>query len=268
MAYETIILEKSDGIATLTLNRPGKLNSLDHTILQEMVKAIDDVREDDEAKVLVITGAGRAFCSGADLTSEIYGTDPKQPGINRPFKLEPFVSFGTVMKRLRNFHKPVIAAINGVVAGGGLGMACLCDIRIASEQSKFSAIFVRRALVGDCGTTYTLPRLVGVQKALELMWTGDMIDAREAERIGLVSRVVPHDQLMTAVREMATKIARGPSVAIELMKKMVYEGLEADNFSSSIAYEGWAQEMCLLTDDTKEAMNAFLEKREPKFSGK
>ncbi|MBM4453705.1 MAG: crotonase, partial [Chloroflexi bacterium] len=111
-------------------------------------------------------------------------------------------------------------------------------------------------------------RLVGVQKALELMWTGDMIDAREAERIGLVSRVVPHDQLMTAVREMATKIARGPSVAIELMKKMVYEGLEADNFSSSIAYEGWAQEMCLLTDDTKEAMNAFLEKREPKFSGK
>ncbi|MBM3155359.1 MAG: enoyl-CoA hydratase [Chloroflexi bacterium] len=268
MAYEAIILEKSDGIATLTLNRPDKLNSLNHTILQEMVEAIDDVREDDEIKVLVITGAGRAFCSGADLTSEVYGTDPKQPGINRPFRLEPFVSFGTVMKRLRNFHKPVIAAINGVVAGGGLGMACLCDIRIASEQAKFSAIFVRRALVADCGTTYTLPRLVGIQKALELMWTGDMIDAGEAERIGLASRVVPGDKLMATVREMAVKIANGPSVAIELMKKMVYEGLEANKFSASLAYESWAQEMCLLTDDIKEATDAFLEKREPKFSGK
>jgi 2-(1,2-epoxy-1,2-dihydrophenyl)acetyl-CoA isomerase len=267
MAYESIILEKSEGIATVTLNRPDKLNSLNHIILQEMVKAIDDVREDDEIKVLVITGAGRAFCSGADLSSEVYGTDPRQPGINRPFRLEPFVSFGTVMKRLRSFHKPIIAAVNGVVAGGGLGMACLCDIRIASEQAKFSAIFVKRGLVADCGITYTLPRLVGTQKALELMWTGDIIDAREAERIGLVSKVVPHDQLMAAVRELAAKIAGGPSVAIELMKKMVYEGLEADNFSSSIAYEGWAQEMCLLTDDTKEAMNAFLEKREPKFKG-
>jgi 2-(1,2-epoxy-1,2-dihydrophenyl)acetyl-CoA isomerase len=268
MAYESIILEKSDGIATLTLNRPDKLNSLNHKILQEMVKAIDDAREDDEIKVLVVTGAGRAFCSGADLSSEVYGTDPRQPGINRPFRLEPFVSFGAAMKRLRSFHKPIIAAVNGVVVGGGLGMACLCDVRIASEQAKFSAIFVKRGLVADCGVTYTLPRLVGTQKALELMWTGDIIDAREAERIGLVSKVVPHDQLIAAVRELAAKIARGPSVAIELVKKMVYEGLEADNFSSSIAYEGWAQEMCLLTDDTKEAMNAFLEKREPKFTGK
>lgn len=268
MVYKSIILEKSDGIATVTLNRPDKLNSLNHMILQEMVKAIDDVRENDEIKVLVITGAGRAFCSGADLTSEIYGTDPKQPGINRPFRLEPFVSFGTVMKRLRNFHKPIIAAVNGVVAGGGLSMVCLCDIRIASEQAKFSAIFVKRALVADCGTTYTLPRLVGIQKALELMWTGDMIDAKEAERIGLVSKVVPHDQLMATVRELATKIANGPSVAIELMKKIVYEGFEANNFAASLAYEGWAQEMCFLTDDIKEATNAFLEKREPKFTGK
>lgn len=268
MAYETIIVEKDNGVATLILNRPDKLNSLDPTILQETVEAVDEMREDDEIKVLIITGAGRAFCSGADITTQPNGADPKQPGINRPFRLEPFVSFGTVMKRLRNFHKPVIAAVNGMVAGGGLGIACLCDIRIASDQAKFSAIFVKRGLVADCGTTYTLPRLVGLQKAMELMWTGDIIDAKEAEQIGLVLRVVPHDQLMLVARELASKIASGPSLAIELMKKMVYDGLEANNFSASIAYEAWAQGMCFPTDDVQEALNAFLEKREPNFTGK
>jgi len=267
MDLKATLFEKSDGVAILTLNRPDKLNAIDNVMLLEMVKVIDSAREDDSIKVMIITGAGKAFSSGADVTASVSGIDPKQPGINRPFKLEPFVSFGTVMKRLRDFQKPVIAAINGIVVGGALSMACLCDIRIASEVGRFSAIFIRRGLVADCGLSYTLPRIVGIEKALELMWTGDIIDAEEAYRIGLISRVVSHDELTVKVRELAERFAKGPSVQIELMKKLVYDGLEANNFSASIAYEGWAQEMCFLTDDIKEARNAFLEKREPKFTG-
>ena len=268
MDFKTIIFEKLDGIAMVTLNRPDKLNAIDNVMLLEIVKVIDDAREDDDIRVLIITGAGKAFSSGADVTAPVSGIDPKQPGINRPFKLEPFVSYGMVMKRLRDFHKPTIAAINGIVSGGALSMACLCDIRIASEAARFSAIFVRRALVADCGLSYTLPRIVGIENALELMWTGDIIDAKEAYRIGLVSKVEPHEELMVKAKELADRFAKGPSVQIELMKKLVYDGLEANNFSASIAYEGWAQEMSLLTDDIKEATNAFLEKREPKFTGK
>ena len=268
MAYKTIIVEKDDGVVTLTLNRPGKLNAIDSVMLLEIVRVIDDAREDDSVKVLLMTGAGKAFSSGADVIAGVIGIDPKQPGINRPFKLEPFVGYGTVMKRLRDFHKPVIAAINGIVSGGALSMACLCDIRIASEEARFSAIFVRRALVADCGLSYTLPRIVGIERALELMWTGDIIDASEACRIGLVSRVVPNAELMEKARELANRFARGPSVQIELMKKLVYDGLEANNFSASIAYEAWAQEMSYLTDDINEAKDAFLQKREPKFKGK
>lgn len=268
MNYENILYSKEEGIATLTLNRPDKLNALDAKILQEMVRAIDEAREDDEVKVLIITGVGRGFCSGADLTSPVRGTDPKQPGITRPTRLEPFVGFGALSKRLRNFHKPAIAAINGLTTGGGLTVACLCDVRIASENARFSAIFVRRGLVADMGTTYLLPRIVGIEKALELMWTGDIIDAKEAERIGLVGKVVPHEELMTAARGLATRLAKGPSIAIELMKRMVYEGLEADSFALQIAYEGWAQEMCYLTEDIEEGFKSFIEKREPKFKGK
>lgn len=268
MQYENIIYAKEEGIATLILNRPDKLNALDAKILQEIVKAIDEAREDDEVKVLIITGAGRGFCSGADLTSPVRGTDPKQPGITRPTRLEPFVSFGSLTKRLRNFHKPAIAAINGVATGGGLSIACLCDVRVASEDARFSAIFVRRGLVADTGITYLLPRIVGTEKALELMWTGDIIDAKEAERIGLVGKVVPHGELMATARGVATRIAKGPSTAIELMKRMVYEGLEADSFSLQSAYEAWAQEMCYLTEDYEEGVNAFVEKREPQFRGR
>lgn len=180
MSYETLIYEREAGIATITLNRPDKLNSMDYKMLQEMAKVLDEARENDEVKALIFTGAGRAFCSGADVTSKILGADPKQPGINRPFKLEPWVGFGAVMKRLRAFHKPVIAAINGVVSGGGLAMVCLCDIRIASEEAKLSAIWVKRGLVADCGATFMLPRIIGIEKSLELMWTGDIIDAKEA----------------------------------------------------------------------------------------
>lgn len=267
MNYETIIHETDEAMAIITLNRPDKLNALDPKMLQEMVKAINDARDHDEVKVLIITGAGRAFCSGMDLTAPVRGTDPKQSGITRPTRLEPFVSFGRLVKCLHNFHKPAIAAINGFAVGAGLSVACLCDMRIASENASLGAIFVKRGLVADTGLTYLLPRMLGTEKALEIMWTGDMINAREAERISLVGKVVPHGDLMATAKALASRIAAGPSTAVELMKRMVYEGMEANSFPLQLAYEAWAQEMCYRTDDYDEGIKAFQERRSPTFMG-
>jgi enoyl-CoA hydratase/carnithine racemase len=178
MRYENIIVTHEDGVTTITLNRPDKLNALDANILKELIQSIDVAREDDASKVMIITGTGEGFCSGADLTSTARGSDPKQSGIHRSDRLDPFILFGTLMKRLRNFHKPLLIAVNGIASGGGLAIVCLGDIRISSDTGRFSAIFVRRGLVADCGVSYLLPRLVGVQNALELMWTGDVFPDR------------------------------------------------------------------------------------------
>jgi len=267
MKYKSIITEISDGVAVLSLNRPDKLNALDPTLLQESAAVIRELNDRDEIKILIITGMGRAFCTGADLTSPILGTDLNQPGIDRRARLEPFVSFGWLIRQVKEFAKPSIAAVNGIVAGGGLALALACDIRIASENARFSCIFVRRGLVADCGTTFYLPRMVGTAKALELMWTGDFIDADEAERIGLVNRVVTAEDLMKVAREFACRLARGPSVPIELMKRLTYEGLKTSSLESQLAHEDFAQYVCRQSDDFKEGAKSFLEKREPRFKG-
>jgi len=267
MDYEHILCGTREGVTTICLNHPDKLNALDARMSWDLARALDAAGQDDAVKVLVITGAGRGFCSGADLATTFRATDPKLSGVTRPTRLEPFVSFGAVVKRLHTFHKPLLCAINGVAAGAGLSLACLCDIRIASEKARLSSIFVKRGLVADSGISYRLPRMIGTERALELMWTGEMLDAGRALEMGLVSRVVPHDTLMEVTGALALKIARGPSTSIELMKRMVYEGLEANNFALQIAYEAWAQEMCHLTEDCKEGVDAFLEKREARFTG-
>ena len=268
MPYETVLLDKEKGVVTLSLNRPQKLNSLDAQILDEAAEAIRELNDDDETKVLIITGAGRAFCSGADLTATVSGTDTTVPGMSRRARTEPFARFGRMMKQLAEFDKPSIAAVNGIAAGAGLSIALICDIRIAAEDARFSSIFVRRGLVADCGASFYLPRLVGVAKALELMWTGDIIDAREAERIGLVRCVVPATELIKEAKELAFRLARGPSVAIELMKRMVYDGLRANDFSSQLAHEDFAQYVARLTEDYKEGVDSFIEKREAQFKGR
>ncbi len=269
MNYELIIVENEDGITTITLNRPTKLNALDANILKEVVHAIDTAAADDESKVLIITGAGdKGFCSGADLTSTAGGTDFSLPGLKREIRQVPFILFGAVMKRLHEYKKPVITAINGVASGAGISLACSGDIRIGSASSRYSAIFVRRGLVADSGATYLLPRIVGRQNALEMMWTGDILDAERALEMGLISRIVPDVELMTEVRALALRIAKGPSMAIEYMKHMVDEGLKADSFALSLAYEGWSQEMIYLTEDSKEGVRSFIEKRPAEFKGK
>ncbi len=268
MPYKLIKVEINDEVATLTLNRPEKLNCLNSAILHEMSKALGELNADDGVKALILTGEGRAFCSGADLAEQPYGTDKNQPGISRAEHTTPFVSFGWVVKHIDDFTKPVIAAVNGIAAGGGLSLALAADMRIASENAAFSSIFVKRGLVPDCGVSYYLPRLVGISKSLELMWTGDRIDAREAERIGLVNKVVPHQDLIKATFEFAQSLAKGPSLAIEMIKRMAYASLKCDSVMTQMAMEDFMQQVCRESQDAVEGVMGFLEKRPPRFTGR
>lgn len=273
MNYESIIAEKRDGIMSITLNKPDILNAIGAVMLEELGMVIEETDKDDDIKVLVLTGAGRAFSAGADLAT-VSGIVRPNLGIadpvemNRRVRLKPLALYGDIALKLRNLEKPTIAALNGMATGVGLSYAMACDIKIASEKAKFSFPFVKLGGIPDGGATFYLPRLIGSSRALELIYTGDTIDAREAERIGLVNRVVPHENLLTNVMELAARIAKGPSMAIELMKGALYHGLESNNFAHHLGYETWAQERCFETEDIKEGVTAFFEKREPKFKGK
>ena len=260
MDYEHLIYTKVDGIATLTLNRPQKLNAFTWGMYQGMYDIIKEVESDEEVRVFVITGTGRAFCVGADVKS-------LEQGFANQTVIKADAGSELLPIPLQRMGKPVIAAINGITAGGGLDFACACDIRIASERATFSSLFVRRGLLPTMGGTYFLPRLIGVDKACELIWTGDLIDAREAERIGLVTRVVPHEELEAATEELAVKLAKGPPLAIARSKQVIYKGL---NMELKSALDDIMREWAALvqTEDHQEALRAFLEKREPVFKGR
>ncbi|MDD5312781.1 MAG: enoyl-CoA hydratase-related protein [Dehalococcoidia bacterium] len=268
MAYDNIIVEIADNIATLTLNRPKRLNSLNIGLVGEMAAAIKLLNADDDVKVLILTGAGEAFCTGADFSSEVAVTDRKQANMNRQVRTAPFASLGWGTMQIAGFSKPVVAAINGYAVGAGLAYALAADIRIASDKAAFSAIFIKRGLVPDAGISFYLPRLVGVSKALELMWTCDMIDAQEALRIGVVNRVVPHDELMEATRDFALRLAKGPSLAIEMAKRMAYSSSNTDSLIMQMSVEDYMQNVCTGSEDALEGVVAFLEKREPRFKGR
>ena len=261
MPISDVLFEKENGIATLTLNRPDKYNALTTEMVGELRRIFEEMPRDDSVKVLIITGAGRAFCSGADVVRRLAGgEEPKK------MRWELIRPRGSELLPLAKLPKPTIAAINGVVAGVGNSLALACDIRIASDHARFTTAWVKMGLIPDGGATYFLPRILGISNALELMFTGEMINATEAERIGLVSRVVPHDDLMRVVKELAGKIAKGPSVAIELMKMGAYRALNHD-LDSQIDFEIYAQGICRNTKDHKEGVEAFMQKREPKFEG-
>ncbi|MBE0480998.1 MAG: enoyl-CoA hydratase [Dehalococcoidia bacterium] len=261
MAVEGLIFTKEDGIATITFNRPERLNAVTEAMRTEVHRLATELRTDEETKVLVFTGAGEAFSTGADsgeLTADYSGPLP-------PYILKRPLGWWTLP--VRYFPKPTIAAIPGVVAGVTFSLALACDFRIASEKARFSMVFVKRGLVPDGGATWYLPRMIGASKALELMLLGDTFDVKEAERLGLVNRVVPHDQLMDATREFALRIAKGPSVAVDLIKRGVYKGITND-LEAQLDYETLAQRICFQTEDFKEGMTSFLEKRKPEFKGR
>jgi len=264
MEYEGIIYTKEEGIATITLNRPDRMNSFSPEMNRSINRAVEDAAKDDNVRVLVITGTGRAFCAGADVKAMAQGFE--QPG-GRRTESNPEAGNVLLPLVLQKFEKPIIAAINGVAVGGGLDFACACDIRIASDQARFAEVFIRRGLIPAMGGTFFLPRLVGIDKACQMIWTGDMVDAREAERIGLVTMVVPHDELESATRELAEKLAKGPPLAIKRAKKAIYEGLSM-TLEETLEYVGSLVKELWDTEDHKEGAIAFVEKREPVFKGK
>ncbi|MBM4463712.1 MAG: enoyl-CoA hydratase/isomerase family protein [Chloroflexi bacterium] len=263
MECETIKVDYSDNIATITLNLPQKLNSLGVKMIHEVMQACDEVEQGGRARVVIFTGAGRSFCAGADL-EDLQKTIALKPAEQE----ERLRLWFSLIWRVKNVELPTIAAVNGHALGGGFALAIACDIRIASEDAKAGSVFVQRgASSADMGVSWILPRLVGAGWAAELMFTGDVIDAATAERIGLFNHVVPREQLMTAAREMAAKLAAGPPLGLKFTKRAlnrsVWEGLQ-----SQLEYERATQILCFLSDDFHEGVKSFFEKRKPEFRGR
>ncbi len=233
-------------------------------MVEDSIAALQSFQTDREVRVVVITGAGgRAFCAGADVQNLQNRAEEATPMEQRRY----VQNAQKLTMAIRQLEKPVIAAVNGVAAGGGCDIALACDIRIASEKAKFGEVFAKIGLFPGTGGTYFLPRLVGIAKALELIWTGDVIDAYEAERLGLVSQVVADDQLMTETLAFAERLSQGPPLAISLAKTAVYKGLALD-IHSALEYAATAESITLTSDDHREGVTAFREKRAPHFEGR
>ncbi|MFT7601720.1 MAG: enoyl-CoA hydratase/carnithine racemase [Acidimicrobiales bacterium] len=267
--YADILYEVDERIATLTFNRPEVMNPMTVDLIKETIDALDTAAQDDEVRAIIITGAGRAFSAGGDvrrLADSATGGEKALPPT--PFERRAWLRrTQRMILAIRQVEKPVIAAVNGVAAGGGFDIACASDIRIASDKARFSEVFARIGLFPGTGGTYFLPRIVGPEKALEMIWTADMIDAAEAKEIGLVSRVVPHDTLMNESRAFAGRLAKGPPLAIALAKAAVYRGLDTD-LNGAFDYASTAEAITLSSEDHVEGINAFREKRDPEFKGR
>ncbi len=265
MNYEDLLVEKEGGIATITLNVPEKLNAVSKKMQMSLPLAGEEIAKDDEVRVVIVTGAGRGFCAGFDVTAMVGGAGGTTE-VSR-YELLQVTGWGHA-DLFPKLNKPVIAAINGPCVGAGLSIALSCDIRIASETAKFGVAQVARALVPDVGMTFYLPHTIGMSSALKLMFTAEIIGAAEAERLGIVSQVVPPGELMKAARELAGKIAQQAPIPVELTKKIVWRSL-FDSVNRQLDLETWAQQICFQTEDHKESARAFLEKRPPApFKGK
>jgi 2-(1,2-epoxy-1,2-dihydrophenyl)acetyl-CoA isomerase len=263
MDYTTIRLEKVDSIATIVLNRPDSLNAMNLVMRQEFGNVVFELGQDDSVRVVVITGAGRAFCAGGDAKVQSTALDE----VDLLTRAENIRIMNKAIMGIRKMQKPVIAAINGVAVGAGCNIALVCDIRIASVDAKFGMGFLKTGLHPDTGATYFLPRLIGTARACEMMFTGKIIDAREAERIGLVNRVVEASELADTVNELATRIAKAPPVPLVMTKNLIYDALNMD-LETILEYETLGQVLCLTTKDHREGITAFIEKREAKFIGR
>ncbi len=263
MSYKTVQVSIAEGVAKVVLNRPDVLNALNGQLLDELNTALKDLETDPQVRCVVVTGSGRAFCAGADLgelrSQYLQGTAPDLGDSLRR-------RFNPIVERIRRMEKPVIALVNGAAAGAGLGIAMACDIKIASDKATFVEAFAKVGLVPDSGTSFFLPRLLGVSKAMELAFTGQGIDASTAEKLGLVNKVVEHDELEKAGLEMASKLAAGPTRGFGLSKKAINRALES-GFQEALQYEAYLQEIAGRTRDHREGVVAFFEKRKPTFNG-
>jgi enoyl-CoA hydratase/carnithine racemase len=257
-----LLYDVKDRIATITLNRPDKLNAFTGAMIDDWVKALDDAQADAEVAVVVVTGSGRAFCTGGDVA---------RMGEGAPTALEHknllWEHIHRIPRTLEQMDKPVIAMVNGLAVGAGMGMSLMCDVRIAADTARFSTGYVKVGLVPGDGDTFFLPRLVGPAKALELLWTADFIDAAEALRLGIVNRVVPADRLVAETYAFARQIADGPQIPIRMIKRLVYQSLRLD-LRTHLDLVSSHMAIVRQTRDHAEGVTAFKEKRTPRFQGR
>jgi len=263
MSTEELVFEIADGIATIRLNRPERLNAFTHPMLDAWAAALETCARDDAVRAVVLTGTGRGFCSGGDVRA----MGERQRGGETAYGRKKSVHerIHRIPRLLEDFDKPYIAAINGVATGAGLDMALMADIRFAAESARMAETYIKVGLVSGDGGAWYLPRLVGVPKALELLWTGDFVDAREAERIGLVNKVLPDDQLMAHTYAFAKRLAQAPALTLRMMKRAVYQGMRMD-LRACLDMLSSHLGVISTTNDYGEAVAAFNEKRPAKFT--
>jgi len=259
---ETVIVERNDGVVTVTMNRPERKNAANGQMWQELLQTFDDVAADRHDRVMVLTGAGGAFCSGADLTAAagVAGRPGDPP-------LVQMRALGQVALRLHQIPKPTIAKVGGVAAGAGMSLALGCDLVVASESARFSQIFAQRGLSIDFGASWLLPRLIGLHRAKELAFFADILSAEEAASIGVVNRVVPDTDLDAVVEDWARRLASGPTQALSMTKSML-NGSMGLSMEQALEEESRSQTVNFGTADTAEALMAFAERREPRFTGR
>jgi enoyl-CoA hydratase/carnithine racemase len=257
----TVLLERDAGIATITLNRPDVLNAIDHDMWQGLLAAFRAVRDDPSDRCVVLRGSGRGFCAGADLTAPVGAAGPGRTPVDDMRRI------AEVCLAVHELPTPVVARVHGVAAGAGCNLALAADIVIAGTEARFSQIFAKRGLSIDFGGSWLLPRLVGMHRAKELALLADVIDAAEADRIGLVNRVVPADELDDAVGDIARRIADGPPIALAATKRLLNAGPNV-SLAEALEAETFVQCHNFHTRDTAEAVRAFIEKRDPTFEGR
>ena len=261
MGYQTLIVERAGPIATITLNRPDARNAIDLTMRRELVAALDEVETDEAGRVLVLTGAGGHFCAGGDVKSMRAQRSTAAEGRARVELLNRMV------QRLVDFPRPTLAMVDGYAVGAGTNLALCCDLVIASDRAKFGELFNKIGLAPDGGGTWFLPRLVGLARAKELIFTGDVFDAAEAARIGLVNRVVPVAELLAVTGALAEKIAARPPAVQRMAKHMLNRAATSD-LPAALDLEAYSQGLAIAGDDHQEGLAAFFDKRAPKFTGR
>jgi 2-(1,2-epoxy-1,2-dihydrophenyl)acetyl-CoA isomerase len=261
MAYETILFDVADGVATLTFNRPDKRNAFNEAMAAETLDALKQAERDAAVRALIVTGAGAGFCAGQDLDVVRARSEPIE------FRAHLFKTYNAIVLRLRALEKPVLAAVNGAAAGAGWGIALACDLRYAAEGAKFRLAFGAIGLAPDSGTSFFLARTIGLGRALELAYTNDVVSAPDALALGLVNKVFPEAELLPATRALAARLAQGPTRAYGLAKRAMNRAL-AVGLEEALDYEAHLQAIAGRSADYREGVAAFLEKRPPQYQGR
>lgn len=260
MGFNTMTYEKEDHIAIITLNRPRSMNAINSEFVDELGRILNEITTDDEIGAVIITGSEKVFAAGADIKEVV--------GIGTPAQAHKFVTkVQSVFNKIESVEKPVIAAVSGLALGGGCELSLACDIRIAAENAMFGQPEIKIGVIPGAGGTQRLPRLIGLSRAKELLYTGDPVDAQEAYRIGLVNKIVPVESLMDEAKKMACKFIKQPGFALKITKMVVNEGINMD-IQSALAHEARCFELLFSTEDQKEGMKAFVEKRKPVFKNR